>query len=862
MNKLLTHFFVFILFLNAVHAQVVAGRMNEVFLKTDLGSLNNPWEVTWGPDDSLWITESKAWTVRKMHPNGGTSRIVLNVMRGSTFLGSTPLSDSVFNMKFNSASFNPQGGFAGLAIHPEYRTNPAKRFVYVGYVWKYEGALSNARGVFYRNTIVRFTFNPTNGKLESPVALCDTLPGSSDHNSQRMIIAPVNGVPYLFYASGDMGGGQFGNAARPIKSQDSTSYEGKILRFNLEPDGDAGLLDRWIPDTNPYNGTAKVPGQSAVWASGMRNNQGFAYDSVRGILYGSSHGPFSDDELDIIERGRNYGHPLVVGKLDGNYDNSRVASRWQDNNSANPATSAPLIVSEATNASAIGSSFKEAIFSAYAAPQATVNNIYLNNPSNGGWPSEGWSGMDIYKQSQIPGWKNSLLMASLKWGRVVRTQTNAAGTAMVPINGFDTVSYFGSTNRFRDIAFAPNGRDIFVVMDNNPTSSGPSAGNPIVPACAGCVQKYTFLGYQSVGDTSRIPRSIPIATGKLNQCENANFIVINSTNNNIWVPITDTNSNVIAEIRANGNNLDTVWTSFFVKNGAVREVPSTKTLYLNRNITITPKVQPSSNVSIRLYIGAAEFDSLKNAKNSLGQVSGVASLADLSIFKNNDKCDDTVRNTTTLISPTRRQTFGSQGYYLQADISGFSTFYFAASSKVLPIHLLTFDGRRVEDKAELNWEVDRSSTPDRFVLERSTDGRSFSTIATLNGEPGAKKQKYQYLDAQILSLASDVVYYRLFMVDQSGEKKYSTTIRIYLPLVTQAIQVVPNPTAGDAVLIVNAVKSGKSQYQLMDQQGRLILQKELMLQTGNNQFTVPMERMKPGLYYLRIGDEVRKIIRN
>src|SRR5438309_273373 len=128
------------------------------------------------------------------------------------------------------------------------------------------------------------THNTTTGVLESPIALCDTLPGSSDHNSQRMIIAPVANTPYLFYAQGDMGAGQFGNAARTEKAQFTGAYEGKILRFNLEDDGDAGL-DKWIPNDNPLNVTTPTPKQSAVWCLGIRNNQGFAYDTANKILY-------------------------------------------------------------------------------------------------------------------------------------------------------------------------------------------------------------------------------------------------------------------------------------------------------------------------------------------------------------------------------------------------------------------------------------------------------------------------------------------------------------------------------------------------------------------------------------------------
>jgi hypothetical protein len=48
-----------------------------------------------------------------------------------------------------------------------------------------------------------------------------------------------------------MGAGQFSNRTRPNKAQNPASYEGKILRFNLDVDGDAGA-DAWIPNDNPY----------------------------------------------------------------------------------------------------------------------------------------------------------------------------------------------------------------------------------------------------------------------------------------------------------------------------------------------------------------------------------------------------------------------------------------------------------------------------------------------------------------------------------------------------------------------------------------------------------------------------------
>ncbi|RYY00196.1 MAG: hypothetical protein EOO53_22365, partial [Gammaproteobacteria bacterium] len=408
---------------------VSSSRMNEVYLQTNLASENmtsDPWEITYGPDNFLWVTEAKGYRVFRMNPNTGARTTVLDISSSSTFLSPA---DTSFNMRYEIGINNPQGGLAGLAIHPKFMDATApQNYVYVAYVYQYNYALAGNNGTFYTNRIVRFTYNTVSGKLESPVSLCDTLPGSNDHNSQRMIIAPVAGTNYLFYAQGDMGAGQFSNQYRSQKAQDSASYEGKILRFNLLPDGDAGSLDRWIPNDNPYN--ASLGKQSAVWAIGIRNNQ---------TINASGFAPYKD----------------------------------------------PL-------------------FSAYAQSQATVNYIWKNNPGNGSWPSEGWSGLDLYTHPLIPGWKNSLIACSLKWGRLVKMKLNNAGTSVVRTYGYDTVSYFGGQNRFRDLAISPDGKDLFVVMDRSTTSSGPSNANPVVPACPGCVQKYTFLGYADAAGKSSI----------------------------------------------------------------------------------------------------------------------------------------------------------------------------------------------------------------------------------------------------------------------------------------------------------------------------------------------------------------------
>ena len=83
--------------------------------------------------------------------------------------------------------------------------------------------------------------------------------------------------------------------------QELASTHGKILR--METDGRA-------PPDNPYVHTTGSVAQ--IWTLGHRNVQGMAINPVDGTLWASEHGPQGGDELNVIERGRNYGWPVIT----------------------------------------------------------------------------------------------------------------------------------------------------------------------------------------------------------------------------------------------------------------------------------------------------------------------------------------------------------------------------------------------------------------------------------------------------------------------------------------------------------------------------------------------------------------------
>src|SRR5580698_11203984 len=109
MKKFLLLFCYLLFFtLHQLYAQTTAveSRMNEVFQVTELTHASpntrfyDPWEVTYGPDDSLWITEAKNYRVYKMGLTGGKPRKILDISPGSTFL---PAAFQSFNLSFPAA---------------------------------------------------------------------------------------------------------------------------------------------------------------------------------------------------------------------------------------------------------------------------------------------------------------------------------------------------------------------------------------------------------------------------------------------------------------------------------------------------------------------------------------------------------------------------------------------------------------------------------------------------------------------------------------------------------------------------------------------------------------------------------------
>lgn len=115
---------------------------------------------------------------------------------------------------------------------------------------------------------------------------------SNGHFSGRLVVAPGG---LLYVALGDRQ-----SFAERGKAQDLAQGHGKIMRIRV---------DGSVPADNPFVGRSGA--QPAIWSWGHRNVQGAALHPVTGELWATEHGPQGGDELNRVQRGANYGWPLV-----------------------------------------------------------------------------------------------------------------------------------------------------------------------------------------------------------------------------------------------------------------------------------------------------------------------------------------------------------------------------------------------------------------------------------------------------------------------------------------------------------------------------------------------------------------------
>lgn len=175
-------------------------------------------------------------------------------------------------------------GLLGLAFHPDFANN--KKF-YVNYT---------ARGSRLKTVIIEFKVGSKNER-----ELLSYRQPYANHNGGHLAFNPVEGKPYLYITVGDGG-----LANDPLDAgQNTNMLLGKILRIDVD-----GKQPYGIPGDNPF---AKSGGKPEIFAFGLRNAWRFSFDSQTGLMFAGDVGQNRFEEVDIIEKGKNYGWNTMEG---------------------------------------------------------------------------------------------------------------------------------------------------------------------------------------------------------------------------------------------------------------------------------------------------------------------------------------------------------------------------------------------------------------------------------------------------------------------------------------------------------------------------------------------------------------------
>ena len=299
---------------------VIESEKHKFRIDTLSTELKNPWGIAFLPDGRVLVTER-------------SGEILI-------FKDDKLQSESI---RVPDVYAHGQGGLMDIKLHPDYEDNG---WIYLSYAKKAAngGGTVIARARLEGNSLV---------DLEQLFAAQPTS-DAGVHFGSRIVF---DGKGFIFFSSGERGTKE--------NSQNLGNHLGKVLR--LHEDGK-------VPTDNPFvNQQGAMP---EIWSYGHRNPQGLVYDRESNTLWDIEHGPKGGDELNLVEKGKNYGWPEITYGI--NYDGTPITDLKE----------------------------KEG----------------LEQPVHYWVPSIAPCGMAQVKGNKFPNWKNNLLAAALAHTHVARVE--------------------------------------------------------------------------------------------------------------------------------------------------------------------------------------------------------------------------------------------------------------------------------------------------------------------------------------------------------------------------------------------------------------------------------------------------------
>jgi glucose/arabinose dehydrogenase len=251
--------------------EAFATQTERLLIKVDTlySEFENPWGMTWLGDGRMLVTERKGEIL---------------IFKDDKFTG-----EKIQGLPAVHAV--NQAGLLDVAVHPKYAENG---WIYIAYAKNFEDSTA-------ATTIMRFKLDGNTAVEQQDLITAGPAWKGGRHFGSRIVF---DNEGFMYFSNGDKGN-------IPMNAQDLTNAHGKVHRVND---------DGTIPSDNPFvDSTGAV---ASIWSYGNRNPQGLYFDKANNILWETEHGPKGGDELNKIEKGKNYGWPVISYGI--NYDGTQL----------------------------------------------------------------------------------------------------------------------------------------------------------------------------------------------------------------------------------------------------------------------------------------------------------------------------------------------------------------------------------------------------------------------------------------------------------------------------------------------------------------------------------------------------------
>ncbi|MCU0399833.1 MAG: PQQ-dependent sugar dehydrogenase [Algoriphagus sp.] len=309
----------------------------------------NPWGMTWISEGRMLVTEKRG-EILIFKDDKNTGQKVTGLPSFYT---------------------NGQAGLLDITVHPDYTQNG---WIYIAYAKPV-----NSGGA---TTIGRFKLNGNAVANFEELIVTTPVSNGGTHYGSRIVF---DNQKFLYFSNGERGSQN--------NAQDLKNSHGKIHRIHD---------DGRIPADNPFVNTSGAI--SSIWTYGNRNPQGLYFDKAANRLWEVEHGPRGGDELNILEKGKNYGWPVITYGI--NYDGTPITN--------------------------------------------ITEKVGMEQPIKYWTPSIATCGMTMVTSDKYPAWKGNVLVAALAATHIARVEMN--GTKAI-----GEEKLLQGIGRVRQVAQSPDG---------------------------------------------------------------------------------------------------------------------------------------------------------------------------------------------------------------------------------------------------------------------------------------------------------------------------------------------------------------------------------------------------------------------